>query len=191
LWNPANTAEAPSRSSWTQTFALAKPPQHPHARTGTGLSSALSAPPIKHRDCAAIKHRERAYSELHDDLGFLSSHIGFLRRVDLFRSSGCNFFLRRADVYGIWPMSSGAPASPPDKQRSKQLPTTRPKGLGPKAWLAAQEVYRFRREGNKWIDIEHDLLSKIRERLGGDKWLSIGTLKTALAYLKKKGLIDL
>src|SRR5271166_3812772 len=29
--------------------------------TGTGPSSALSAPPIKHRDCRALKHRERAY----------------------------------------------------------------------------------------------------------------------------------
>jgi hypothetical protein len=52
-------------------------------------------------------------------------------------------------------------------------------------------VYKLRRDGGKWINIENDLLSQIRERLGGHEWLSNSTLKTALAYLKKNGLIDL
>jgi acyl-coenzyme A synthetase/AMP-(fatty) acid ligase len=29
--------------------------------TGTGPSSQLAKPPIKHRDCRALKHREQAY----------------------------------------------------------------------------------------------------------------------------------
>jgi hypothetical protein len=103
-----------------------------------------------------------------------------LRRVDRYRSAGHNFFLRRADVYRIWPIVGAA-----EKPRQAALPATPPKGIGPKAWLAAQEVYKLRREGGKWINIENDLLSQIRERLGGDEWLSNSTLKTALAYLKK------
>jgi hypothetical protein len=87
------------------------------------------------------------------------------------------------------------PASPPEEQavaQLRQLPTRRPQGLGPKAWLAAQEVYKLRREGGKWIDIEHDLLSKIQNRLGGAQWLrSPTTLKTAVAWLRREGLIDL
>jgi hypothetical protein len=115
-----------------------------------------------------------------------------LRRVERLRSDGHNFFLRRADVYRIWPMRLAEPASPPDEQRSKQLPTTRPMGLGPKAWLAAQEVYKLRLEGGKWINIEHDLLRQIQTRLGGVEWLSSPTtLKTAVAYLRRERLIDL
>jgi hypothetical protein len=109
-----------------------------------------------------------------------------LRRVDRYRSAGHNFFLRRTDVYRIWPIVGAA-----EEPRQAALPAIPPKGIGPKAWLAAQEVYKLRREGGKWINIENDLLSQIRERLGGDEWLSNSTLKTALAYLKKNGLIDL
>jgi hypothetical protein len=114
-----------------------------------------------------------------------------LRRIERLRSDGHNFFLRRAGVCRAWPMRPAEPTSPPDVQRSKQLPTERPEGLGPKAWLAAQEVYKLRGEGGKWIDIQHDLLGQIRKRLGGDEWLSKTTLKTALAYLRENGLIDL
>jgi hypothetical protein len=103
-----------------------------------------------------------------------------LRRVERLRTAGHNYFLLRADVDRVWPVGKPKAA----------LPTTRPKELGPKAWLAAQEVYKFRREGGKWINIEKDLLPQIRNRLGGDQWLSNSTLKTALAYLKKNGLLD-
>jgi hypothetical protein len=128
-------------------------------------------------------------SELHREA---HRRDNLLRRVERLRSDGHNFFLRRADVYRVWPIRLVEPASSPDEQRSKQLPTTRPKSLGPKAWLAAQEVYKLRREGGKWIDIEHDLLGQIQKRLGGVKWLeSPTTLKTALAYLRREHLIDL
>ena len=89
-------------------------------------------------------------------------------------------------MYRIWPIVGAA-----EKPRQAALPATPPKDIGPKAWLAVQEVYKLRREGGKWINIENDLLSQIRKRLGGDEWLSNSTLKTALAYLKKNGLIDL
>jgi hypothetical protein len=105
-----------------------------------------------------------------------------LRRVERLRTVGHNYFLRRADVYRVWPIGKPKAA----------LPTTRPEGLGPKAWLAAQEVYKLRREGGKWIDIENDLLSQIQTRLGGVEWLrSPTTLKTAIAYLRRERLIDL
>jgi hypothetical protein len=90
-------------------------------------------------------------------------------------------------MFRIWPITGGA-----EKPRQAALPTTRPEGLGPKAWLAAQEVYNLRREGGKWINIEHDLLSQIQTRLGGNDWLrSPTTLKTAIAYLRRNRLIDL
>jgi hypothetical protein len=88
----------------------------------------------------------------------LDYHIGLLRRVESLRFHGHNFFVRRADVYRIWPIA-GEAKKPPADHPSKQLPTTPPKGIGPKAWLAAQEVYELRREGGKWINIENDLLS--------------------------------
>jgi hypothetical protein len=98
---------------------------------------------------------------------------------------GHNIFLRH--VYRVWPSASDG-----GKPRRVALPATRPKGIGPKVWLAAQEVYALRREGGKWIDIEHDLLSQIQARLGGVVWLrSPTTLKTAVAYLRRKRLIDL
>jgi hypothetical protein len=94
---------------------------------------------------------------------YIDYRIGFLRRVEGLRSHGHNFFLRRADVYRIWPIAGDT-----EKPRPAALPTKRPTGLGHKAWLAAQEVYKLRRAGGKWINIEHDLLSQIRKRLGGD-----------------------
>jgi hypothetical protein len=110
------------------------------------------------------------------------------------RLLGHNIFLRRADVYRVWPMRPAEPASPPDEQRPKRLPTARPKGLGPRAWLVAREVDALMREGgsgSKWIDLD-DLLKTIRERIGAtDKTvLSSRTLDTALAFLRKHGLID-
>ena len=46
-------------------------------------------------------------------------------------------------------------------------------------------------KGSKWIDLD-DLLKSIRERIGAkDKTvLSRRTLDTALAFLRKRGLID-
>jgi hypothetical protein len=109
-----------------------------------------------------------------------------LSRSGLPLPGGDIVFLRRADVYRIWRLRGVV-----DRPR-QALPTRRPKGLGPKAWLAAQEVYELRREGGKWIDIEHDLLSQIQTRLGGNEWLrSPTTLKTAIAWLRRKRLIDL
>jgi hypothetical protein len=110
------------------------------------------------------------------------------------RLLGQNIFLRRADVYRAWPMRLAEPASPQDEQRSKRLPTARPKGLGPRAWLVAREVDALIREGGKgsnWIDL-NDLLQTIRERIGAkDKSVpSRRTLDTALAFLRERGLID-
>jgi hypothetical protein len=112
------------------------------------------------------------------------AHIGFLRRVERYRLDGHNFFLRH--VYRTWPIAGDT-----EKPQQAALPMKRPTGLGHKAWLAAQEVYKLRRAGGKWINIEHDLLGQIRKRLGGDEWVSEGTLKTAVAYLRRKRLIDL
>ena len=85
------------------------------------------------------------------------------------------------------------PASPTE-QPSNQLPTKRPKGVGPRAWLVAREVDALMREGgkgSKWIDLD-DLLKTIRERIGAKDTtvLSLRTLVTALAYLRINGLID-
>ena len=52
-------------------------------------------------------------------------------------------------------------ASPPHQPPSNQLPTKRPKGVGPRAWLVAREVDALMREGgkdSKWIDLD-DLLN--------------------------------
>ena len=106
-----------------------------------------------------------------------------LRRVDRYRSAGHNFFLRRADVYRIWPIVGAA-----EKPRQAALPTTRPKGIGPKAWLVVQEVYELGRDGGKWPDREA-LLRKVRDRIGHDG-LSLRTLDEALAYLRQERLID-
>jgi hypothetical protein len=121
---------------------------------------------------------------LSDDLG------PFLR----FPFRGRDIFLRRADVNRIWPMRLAEPASPPHQPPSNQLPTKRPKGVGPRAWLVAREVDALMREGgkgSKWVDLD-DLLNTIRERIGAkDKnVLSERTLDTALAYLRNRDLID-
>jgi hypothetical protein len=133
-------------------------------------------------------------SELLTNLGFagnigLLSDSDFLRRVERYRSHGHNFFLRRAEVQRMWPTTHDAERPP--QAAPPALPVTPPAGIGPKVWLAAQEVYKLRREGGRWINIEKDLLGQIRKRLGGDEWLSKTTLKSALAYLRKDGLIDL
>jgi hypothetical protein len=106
-----------------------------------------------------------------------------LRRVDRYRSAGRNFFLRRADVYRIWPTGDEA-----KKPRKAALPTTRPKGIGPKVWLATNKVWEIRSEGYRSPDRER-LLRKVRDRIGDDG-LSARTLDEALAYLRKKRLID-
>jgi hypothetical protein len=105
---------------------------------------------------------------------------------------GDELFLRRADVERAWPIAGDAePASPPDEQPTKQLPTKRPRGIGPRVWLVAREVDALMREGgkgSKWIDLDA-LLDTIRNRIG-DNRLSKRTLNTALAYLRNNGFID-
>jgi hypothetical protein len=144
--------------------------------------------PLKPEDCVGpygllFPRLPENISDLHREA---HRRDNLLRRVERLRFHGHNFFLRGADLYRIWPIVGAA-----EKPRQAALPATPPKDIGPKAWLAVQEVYKLRREGGKWINIENDLLSQIRKRLGGDEWLSNSTLKTALAYLKKNGLIDL
>jgi hypothetical protein len=122
----------------------------------------------------------------------LSDDLGPLLRSFPFR--GHDIFLRRADVNRIWPMRLAELASPPHQPPSNQLPTKRPKGVGPRAWLVAREVDALMREGgkdSKWVDLD-DLLNTIRERIGAkDKnVLSERTLDTALAYLRNRDLID-
>jgi hypothetical protein len=124
--------------------------------------------------------------ELDGDINFLlreaHRHTNLLRRVERLRFDGHNFFLRRAGVYRIWPTA--------DAERPQQaaLPTTRPKGRGPKAWLAANTVWELWREGDRWANREQ-LLRKVRDRIGDDG-LSPRTLDKALAYLRRRGLID-
>jgi hypothetical protein len=160
---------------------------HRRVTQGKGIDT-IPLAPEDFRNGLLFPHLPERTSDLHREA---HRRDNLLCRVDRYRSDGHNFFLRRADVYRIWPMRLAEPASPPDGRPSKQLPATRPKGVGRKAWLAAQEVHKLRREGGKWINIEHDLLSQIRARLGGDEWLSYSTLKTALKYLGENGLIDL
>jgi len=118
-------------------------------------------------------------------------HNKFLCGYDLLRHRGHNIFLRHADVHRVWPMRLAELASPSDQQLSKQLPTKRPRGIGPRVWLVAREVDALMREGgkgSKWIDLDA-LLDTIRSRIG-DNGLSKRTLSTALAYLRNNGLID-
>jgi hypothetical protein len=130
--------------------------------------------------------------ELDTDIDFLlhEAHRRFnlRRRVERLRLDGHNFFLRRADLYRVWPIRPADPASSPDEQRSKQLPTARPKGLGPKAWLAANTAWGLWSEGYRWTHREI-LLRKVRGRINDDR-LSQRTLDEALAFLRRKGLID-
>lgn len=80
----------------------------------------------------------------------------------------------------------GGPAAA--AEAAKQLPTSRPKGIGPKCWRAARELFALTQEGRRWID-GTSLLETVRERTG-DKGLSKRTLNTALSYLRKGGFID-
>ncbi len=114
---------------------------------------------------------------------YIDYHISFLRRVESLRFHGRNFFLRRADVYRIWPIAGGA-----KKPRKAALPTTRPRGIGPKVWLAINEVWDLYAGGYRWPDREA-LLRKVRVATG-DEGLSPRTLDEALAYLRRKRLID-
>jgi hypothetical protein len=124
--------------------------------------------------------------ELDGEINFLlreaNRHINLLRRVEMLRFHGHNFFLRRADVYRIWPTGDA------EKSRQAALPATRPRGIGPKAWLATNTVWELWREGNRWANRKL-LLRKVRDRTG-DNGLSQRTLDEALAYLRRKRLID-
>ncbi|HZZ26124.1 MAG TPA: hypothetical protein VFE60_27820 [Roseiarcus sp.] len=106
-----------------------------------------------------------------------------LRRLDRYRSAGHNFFVRRSDIFRIWPI--GGEAKNP---RKVALPTTRPKGIGPKVWLATNKVWELWSEGNRSPNREA-LLRKVRVAIG-DEGLSPRTLDEALAYLRQKRLID-
>jgi hypothetical protein len=113
-----------------------------------------------------------------------------LHRLDRYRSAGHNFFLRRADVYRIWPIV-GAAEKQPAEQPSKQLPPMRPKEITTKAWLVVSVVWALWGEGYRWPHQEA-LRLKVCERLGWDpkEDLSLPTLKTALAWLRKEDFID-
>ena len=127
--------------------------------------------------------------ELDGDINFLvllrDAHRreNLLRRVDRYRSDGHNFFLRRSDVYRIWPIAAQA-----KKPRQATMPKARPKDIGHKVWLAANAVWKLWGEGYRWPDRE-GLLRKVRERIG-DNGLSPRSLDKALAYLRPKRLID-
>ena len=121
--------------------------------------------------------------------------LGTLSEDDLgpvIRSSlpfhGHNVFVRRGDVYRIWPIV-GTAEKQPAEQPSKQLPAMRPKGIGRKTWVVVREVWTLWGEGYRWPKQE-DLLHKVNERLGHNEWASLPTLKIALAYLLKEGFID-
>jgi hypothetical protein len=121
-----------------------------------------------------------------DPLWFSPYGLGenmFLRIVGSLQLQGHNFFLRRADVYRIWPIADEA-----KKRREATMPTKRPNGMGPKAWLAANKVWELWGEGYRWPDREA-LLRKVRDLIGNDG-LSERTLAQALSYLRKKRLID-
>jgi hypothetical protein len=123
------------------------------------------------------------FPELHDDLGPIG-HLGFLQQVEMLRFHGHNFFVRRAVVHRIWPMAADHTVEP----GQAALPTTRPKELGPKAWLAVKKVWELWVEGYRLPDREQ-LLQKVRDRIGNNG-LSMRTLDEALAYLRRKRLID-
>jgi hypothetical protein len=119
-------------------------------------------------------------SELDDDLGPVHRQ-GFLRRVEMLR--GHNFFLRRAAVYRIWPIAGDA-----EQPQQQALPRTRPKGVGPRVWLTVNKVWELWGEGYRWTHRER-LLQTVRDRIG-DNGLSMRVLDEALAYLRRKRLID-
>jgi hypothetical protein len=134
------------------------------------------------------------FPRLPENIGSLhrEAHLrdNLLRRVDRYRSAGHNFFLRRADVYRIWPIV-GAAEKQPAEQPSKQLPPMRPKEITTKAWLVVSVVWALWGEGYRWPHQEA-LRLKVCERLGWDpkEDLSLPTLKTALAWLRKGDFID-
>jgi hypothetical protein len=107
----------------------------------------------------------------------------FLRAVESLRFHGHNIFLRRADVYRVWPIANYG-----ETPQQAALPTTRPTGLGPKAWLTVNKAWELWVEGYRWPGREQ-LLRKVRDRIDDDG-LSSRTLDQALAYLRKKRLID-
>ena len=85
----------------------------------------------------------------------------------------------------------GEPPAVASARASKRLPATPPSGLGPKVWLAAQEVHALTREAgedSKWSDLEF-LLNMVRRRIR-DQRLSKWTLNDALAYLRDNRLIN-
>jgi hypothetical protein len=102
-------------------------------------------------------------------------------------SSGFDFleghitFLRRADVYRMWP--------PP---KPRMVLPARPEGVDRKVWLVVTAVWALWGEGYRWPHQEA-LWLKVCERLGWDpkEDLSLPTLKTALAWLRKEDFIDL
>jgi hypothetical protein len=110
-----------------------------------------------------------------------------LRRVERLRLDGRNFFLRRADVYRMWPIAGDAEerrARMPPRMDAAEQPV-----LPSKVKKAADAVLALTRQGHTWGWGEREaLLTKVRERTG-DKWLSISTLKRALRYLRDQGLI--
>jgi hypothetical protein len=112
-----------------------------------------------------------------------------LRRVERLRLDGHNFFLRRADVYRIWPIARKAGerrARMPRRMDAAEKPQV---VLPPKVKKAADAVLALTRHGYTWGWGEREaLLTKVRE-LTGDKSLHISTLKRALRYLRDHGLI--
>jgi hypothetical protein len=106
-----------------------------------------------------------------------------MRRVEMLRFHGHNFFLRRAHVYRLWPIGRNA-----KKPRQAALPAKQPKGIGPKPWLAANKIWELWFDGYRWTDRE-----ALRRKVCGllsDPGLSLRTLDEALAYLRRKRLID-
>jgi hypothetical protein len=153
---------------------------------GKGIDIILLAPEDAH--CLLFPRVPERVSDLHREA---HRRDDLLRRVERLRFHGHNFFLRRADVYRIWPMRLAEPASPQDEQPKKQLPTKRPEGIGSRVWLVAHEVLALTREGgkgSKWIDL-NELLDTIRRRIGSNG-LSKRTLVSALALLREHDLID-
>jgi hypothetical protein len=127
--------------------------------------------------------------ELHDKLGPVIRRIDFLRRVEIDRVHGHNYFVRRGDVDRIWPIVGYA------EERRARIPqrtdaAEKPQVLPPsKVKKAADAVLALTRQGYAWGWGEREaLLTKVRE-LTGDKSLSISTLKRAFNYLRDEGLM--
>jgi hypothetical protein len=118
---------------------------------------------------------------LFSDYEFCPNNL--LSMVEVYRFHGHNFFVRRGDVYRVWPIADEA-----KKRRQATMPTKRPRGIGPKEWLAANKVWELWGDGYRWPDREV-LLRKVRDRIGNDGF-SGRTLAQALSYLRKKRLID-